>query len=506
MQVIATAGHVDHGKSALLRALTGMEPDRLAAERSRGMTIDLGYVWMTLRSGQQLAFVDVPGHSRFVPTMLAGLGPVPAVLFVVAADGGWMPQSSEHLAAVHALGISRGVLAVTRADLADPAPVLASSAAVLGRSSLSSVAAVAVSAVTGAGLPGLVAALAHLADGLPGADPASPVRIWADRAFHIAGSGTVVTGTLPAGAVSRGDELAITPSLRPVRVRGLQTLGEPVAQVCGPARVALNLRAITPDDVPRGTAIVQAGRWTLTSVIDVRFSAGWLAGPAAHGRWGLPRLATLHAGTARTPAEIRPLGPDLARLRLRDPLPLRAGDRVLLRDPGAAIPGRSAPGAVGRRGPRPDVPCWPGLVGALVLEVAPAPTAPQPARRPDPPAEVAAGIGALLADLAARPFSAPEADRLRELALGARELAAAARRGAILRLARQVVLAPGADLCAARLLAGIEQPFTAAAAKRALGSTRRTVIPLLEHLDRCGLTRRLADDRRIVCGHSRSAT
>src|SRR5580698_3164335 len=122
MQVIATAGHVDHGKSALLRALTGMEPDRWAEEQRRGMTIDLGYVWLALASGERLAFVDVPGHAKFVPNMLAGVGQVPAVLFVVAADGGWMPQSAEHLAAIDALRISHGLLVVTRADLADPGP------------------------------------------------------------------------------------------------------------------------------------------------------------------------------------------------------------------------------------------------------------------------------------------------------------------------------------------------------------------------------------------------
>ena len=153
MHVIATAGHVDHGKSALLRALTGMEPDRWAEEQRRGLTIDLGYAWMRLASGEQLAFVDVPGHARFIPNMLAGVGPVPAVLFVVAADGGWMPQSAEHLAAIDALGISRGLLAVTRADLADPGPAMAQAAAQIRRSSLGAVRAVAVSAVTGAACP-----------------------------------------------------------------------------------------------------------------------------------------------------------------------------------------------------------------------------------------------------------------------------------------------------------------------------------------------------------------
>src|SRR5712691_1709095 len=222
VQVIATAGHVDDGKSALLRALTGMEPDRWAQERRRGMTIDLGYVWLRLPSGEQLAFVDVPGHARFVPNMLAGVGPVPAVLFVVAADGGWMPQSAEHLAAINALGISRGLLVVTRSDLADPGQAMAQAQAQIRRSSLGTVPAVAVSAVTGAGLPELTSALGELAATLPAADPAAPVRIWVDRAFSITGSGTVVTGTLPAGTVSRGDELLVTPALRPVRVRALE--------------------------------------------------------------------------------------------------------------------------------------------------------------------------------------------------------------------------------------------------------------------------------------------
>src|SRR5258708_21766026 len=163
MTVLGNAGHVDPGRSALLRALTGMEPDRWAEEKRRGMTIDLGYAWMTLALGERLAFVDVPGHSRFVPNMLAGVGPVPAVLFVVAADGGWMPQSAEHLAAIDALGISRGVLVVTRADLADPSRAIAQATPRIRRSSLGDVPAGAVSALTCAGPPVLPAALGGLA-------------------------------------------------------------------------------------------------------------------------------------------------------------------------------------------------------------------------------------------------------------------------------------------------------------------------------------------------------
>src|SRR5579871_1588952 len=163
MYVVATAGHVDHGKSTLVRALTGMEPDRWAEERRRGMTIDLGYAWMTLPLGdddpladggdstERLAFVDVPGHERFVPNMLAGLGPVPAVMFIVAADGGWMPQSAEHLAAVDALGVRHGLLVVTRSDLADPGAATRQALAEIAATSLGAVESVQVSAVTGRG-------------------------------------------------------------------------------------------------------------------------------------------------------------------------------------------------------------------------------------------------------------------------------------------------------------------------------------------------------------------
>jgi selenocysteine-specific elongation factor len=351
-QVIATAGHVDHGKSTLVRALTGMEPDRWEEERRRGLTIDLGFAWMDGPDGPggpRIAFVDVPGHERFVPNMLAGLGPVPAVLLVVAADGGWMPQSAEHLAAIDALGISRGLLVVTRADLADPEPALQRAQAELAATSLAGAGAVAVSAVTGAGLPELRRALAQLAGSLPVPDPAGPVRLWVDRAFSIRGSGTVVTGTLPAGTVRTGGELLLTPSLRPVRVRGIESLEQSAGQVRGVARVALNLRGVPRELPTRGMALIEPGRWTLTGEVDVRCELT--------GADRLPQELALHIGSARTPARVRVLGPAgaarpeasaddpgsantggvvLARLTLREQLPLHVGDRVLLRDPGAA--------------------------------------------------------------------------------------------------------------------------------------------------------------------------
>jgi len=352
MYVVATAGHVDHGKSTLVRALTGMEPDRWAEERRRGMTIDLGFAWMTRPgpdggpaggaggpAGEKIAFVDVPGHERFVPNMLAGLGPVPAVLFVVAADGGWMPQSAEHLAAVDALGVRHGLLVITRSDLADPGPATRRALAEIAPTSLGRVEAISVSAVTGQGLDDLRAALGRLVSALResqgAARPQPPARLWIDRSFTIRGAGTVVTGTLPAGTVRNGQELLLTPSAQPVRVRGLQALGEPVDQAAGVARVALNLRGV-PADVPaRGMALIEPGRWTLATELDVRITP-----PAADPRPKFPPELLLHIGAARARARLRILGqapgPIYARLRLREPLPLHAGDRVLLRDPGAA--------------------------------------------------------------------------------------------------------------------------------------------------------------------------
>ncbi|XVU22422.1 selenocysteine-specific translation elongation factor [Actinoplanes sp. CA-054009] len=324
MHVIATTGHVDHGKSTLVRALTGMEPDRWAEERRRGMTIDLGFAWTGLPSGQTVAFVDVPGHERFVPNMLAGVGPVPAAMIVVAADEGWMPQSAEHLAALHALNVRHGLLVVTRSDLAEPDTAIELSRSEIAGTSLGDVEAVAVSGVTGAGLDDLRAALDRLTGRLPAADPQAPVRLWVDRVFTVKGSGTVVTGTLGAGHLRTGDKLTLGDDT--VRVRALQSMGRQVDEVTAVARVAVNLRGTPRTDLRRGDALLTPGRFRFADLIDVRIDGD----PTAD----LPSQATLHVGSAAVPVHIRPLGTDTARLRLSHPLPLRIGDRALLRDPG----------------------------------------------------------------------------------------------------------------------------------------------------------------------------
>jgi selenocysteine-specific elongation factor len=583
VQVIATAGHVDHGKSTLIRALTGMEPDRWAEERRRGMTIDLGFAWTSLPSGQVVAFVDVPGHERFVPNMLAGVGPVPAALIVVAADEGWMPQSAEHLAALHALGVRDGVLAVTRADLADPRPATEQATDQIAATSLGLVEAVGVSALTGAGLTGLRDALDRLAARLPVPPPTAPVRMWVDRSFTAHGSGTVVTGTLGGGELHTGDELELGVTGRRVRIRGLQSLGVPQERVGAVARVAVNLRGVPRDEVRRGDALLTPGRFQPTDQVDVRLDD--------HPVGELPASVLLHVGSAAVEVRVRPLGADTARLRLARPLPLRLGDRALLRDPGRrrVLGGVTVldvvPPPLRRRGAavtratalagmdgRPDeraelrrrglvrradlermglivATCpvagdWhadPGYwrelgqrltdeVGHYVRSHPLEPGAPLAALRhrldlPDraliealvvPPLVVRAGrvtVGAVRdilptavtravervgADLAVAPFRAPEAARLIEVGLGHRELAAAVRAGALLRLTDAVVLLPDAVDEAVRVLARLPQPFTLSGARQALDTTRRVAVPLLELLDRRGATRRLPDDTRIV--------
>ncbi len=333
MRVLATAGHVDHGKSALVRALTGMEPDRLEEERRRGLTLDLGFVWTRLgqdpaggSEAEHIAFVDVPGHERFIATMLAGAGPAPAVLFAVAADQGWQPQSQEHLDILDALTVRHAVLAVTRCDLADPGPTRKEAAERLADTSLGSVPSVAVSARTGAGLDRLRGELVRLGGALPVPPADADVRLWLDRAFTVRGRGTVVTGTLGAGTLRVGDRLTTGDGRTTLRVRGLQCLREERSSVSGVARVAVNVHGAGDGVLGRGQVLLTPDRWLPTAVTDVRTT-----GVSARD---LPRSMSLHIGTAAVPATVRPLGPDTTRLTLSRQLPLRVGDRAVLRAPG----------------------------------------------------------------------------------------------------------------------------------------------------------------------------
>ena len=624
MQVVATAGHVDHGKSTLVRALTGMEPDRWAEERRRGMTIDLGFAWTTLDSGAEVAFVDVPGHERFVTTMLAGVGPVPAVLLVVAADEGWMPQSAEHVDALTALGVRHGLLVITRSDLMEPELAREEALAHLADTPLADIPAVCVSATTGDGMEALRAALVDLAAALPVADLRADVRLWVDRAFTIRGAGTVVTGTLPAGTLRVDDELELGSAEhgpRRVTVRGLQSLGAPQNRVAGVARVAVNLRGVPREAVTRGDVLLTPGRWLRTAELDVRLSG--VRGPAPDPET-LPEQLTLHVGSAAVPVRVRPLGADTTRLRMHHPIPLRIGDRAVLRDPGrrrvlagltvldVAPPPLRRRGAAARRGdvlaamtgvpdaadelrrrghvrradlvamgvPAPDLDTLrapgaggvvldPDLATALGVRLAEAVAAHDVADPVDPglpveaarralglpdarlvevvlrhgagdatdkhgagdtsdehsaggasdthgaggataaltlrdgriaaavasglPPAVQKALDELRTDLDREPFHAPEAARLAELGLGPRQLASLIRSGALLRVADGVVLLPGADDRAVRVLAELGPEFTLSAARQALNTTRRVAVPLLELLARTGRAVRTPD-------------
>jgi selenocysteine-specific elongation factor len=345
MFVIATAGHVDHGKSALLRALTGMEPDRWEEERRRGLTIDLGFVWMRGAHGP-IAFVDVPGHERFVGNMLAGVGPVPAVLFVVAADEGWMPQSAEHLTALDALGVQHGLLVVTKTDLMEPDLAAEEALAEIAPTSLGEVPWVGVSARTGEGLDRLRESLDALVQKLPPSDDDAPIRLWADRAFTIRGAGLVVTGTLTAGRIAVGDTLEVGRTAKKFVVREIQSMNEHVDEASGVARVALNLRGAKRGDVVRGDALLEPGTFRCTTAADVRTR---LCDPRE-----LPPKVLAHIGSATVDCRVRPLGADTARLVFDQPLPLRVGDHLVLHPDrgvaGGAIVLDADPAPFARRG------------------------------------------------------------------------------------------------------------------------------------------------------------
>jgi selenocysteine-specific elongation factor len=600
VHVIATAGHVDHGKSTLVRALTGMEPDRWSEERRRGMTIDLGFAWTTLASGEEIAFVDVPGHERFTTNMLAGVGPVPASLLVVAADGGWSPQTTEHVAALDALGVSHAVLAVTRSDLADPEPVIADARRRLSATSLGAVEAVAVSAPTGYGLDDLAAALGRMVRRLPPPDLEARVRLWVDRAFTMRGFGTVLTGTLGAGRVAVGDTLELGEER--VVVRGLESLGQGAAILPAIARVALNLRAVPRAEVRRGQVLLTPGAWHWTDTIDVRLTTGPPTEPAPPARpLKLPRQLVLHIGSAAVPVSVRALDSGHLRLGLGTPLPLQIGDRALLRHPGlrqvvaglvvldpapptlaprgaarrravslAGISGgvdvageverrqvvsrelldrlgvgtEAAPeGVVEKAGWLIAAPQWaewttelgrlveagdgrddrlvhegvsraeavrqlglpdPALLGAVVaahqdLELADGQVRSRRRGRVLDPALTEA-LRPIVQRLSAAPFDAPAASDLAAAGLHSRRLAAAAAVGVVLVLPGDVVVAPDAPRRAAEILARLPQPFTMSEARQALATSRKVAVPLLEHLDRAGATRRVDENRRRVTG------
>jgi selenocysteine-specific elongation factor len=318
---LGTAGHIDHGKTALIRALTGVDTDRLPEERARGISIELGYASLELPSGRRVSVIDAPGHERFVRTMVAGATGIDLYLMTVAADDGVMPQTREHATVLRALDVRTGVIAVTKSDLADPDVALIEASELLPGAE-----AVAVSARTGHGLERLrealdrAAASLHSRAGNPG-----PARLHIDRAFTIRGAGTVVTGTLWSGSIARGDEVLLLPEQRRARVRGVQVHDEPVESAAAGQRVALNLTGIAVSEVARGDVLASADtELRPTYLLDAR-----LEPPGDEPEPGT--RVQVHHGTRETAARMAWLGGDFWQLRLEQPLIASAGDRVVVR-------------------------------------------------------------------------------------------------------------------------------------------------------------------------------
>ncbi len=362
MRVIGTAGHVDHGKSTLVQALTGIDPDRLREEKERQMTIDLGFAWLTLplpqgsgtesvQSGgpgaEWVGVIDVPGHIDFIKNMLAGVGGIDAALFVVAADEGVMPQTREHLAILDLLEVPAGVVALTKVDAVTEEGwidlVAADLRGVLADTCLANAPIVPVSARSGTGLTDLKQALADVLDSVPSRRDVGQPRLPVDRVFSVAGFGTVVTGTLSDGQFRVGDEVELVPGGLKARIRGLQTHKRAVEIGLPGSRLAINLTGVHPDDLRRGMVVARPASLQPTTLVDVRLrlvrGEGWQA-PLQHGQ-----VVDFFSGAAEVSGrvrlldaeQLRPGGFGWAQLVLAEPVALASGDRFILRQPSPSV-------------------------------------------------------------------------------------------------------------------------------------------------------------------------
>lgn len=341
MTVVATAGHVDHGKSTLVEALTGTDPDRWAEEKERGLTIDLGFAVCHLDSGEDLSLVDVPGHIRFLRNMLAGVGAVQGCLFVVSAVEGWKPQSEEHLRILDLLGIDKGVVVVTKADLVDDELMELAAMEItdhVADTFLEGTPIVGVSALTGAGMDELRRELDALVASIGPAPDIGRPRLWVDRSFAPAGAGTVVTGTLVDGSLSVGDEVVITPSMSTARVRGLQRHHRPVERADPGTRLAVNLTGVSHREIGRGNTLIQANQWYTSTMVDaeLRVLSDLDHQVSRRGAY------SVYLGSGEFSAKVRILGAEKLspgetgqiRIHLPRPVPVLPGDRFILRESG----------------------------------------------------------------------------------------------------------------------------------------------------------------------------
>lgn len=500
-----TAGHVDHGKTALVRALTGHETDRLPQERARGLTIEPGFAPLDLPSGRRLSLVDVPGHERFVRHMIAGASGIDAFLLCVAADDGVMPQTLEHLDVLALLGVERGVVAITRSDLADPGPATDAVRELLG----GDLPVVPVAAPTGAGVGELAQALDTVAAGLVRRTADGPSRLFIDRVFSVAGAGTVVTGTLWGAALAPGDRVRVLPGGARGRVRSIEAHDRPVESARG-GRVALAIAGLERVDAPRGGCIVAAdGGWEATERIDVRL--GWLPVPGGGGTLRSRRRLQMFLGTAEVPAtcvlleseSLEPGETSLAQLRLERPLPVRVGDRVVLRSAerrtvGGGVVLDASPQKHGR-----------GSDAAVLLAGAPRstrpPSAPAVVRpvRPAPPSALVDALVALLSQAGLRPPG--RAELAAALGVSEGECRAALGDARVRGLAREAggiwfAAAAVDDAQALAIEALAVEPLSIAGLRDLWGVGRRHAIALASHLDDSGVTRRQGDLRVLRRG------
>jgi selenocysteine-specific elongation factor len=480
---LGTAGHIDHGKTALVRALTGVDTDRLPEERERGISIALGYAPLRLPSGRRLSVVDVPGHERFVRTMVAGATGVDLYLMTVASDDGVMPQTREHAAVLAALGVTAGVVAVTKCDLADPARAAAEAAALLPGAAV-----VPVSARSGAGLGDLRAALDRAAAALPGRAAApGDLRLHVDRAFSVRGAGTVVTGTLWSGSAARGDAVTVLPSGRSARIRSVEIHDEPVGSAEAGQRVALNLAGLARDEVARGDVVVAPGGRgaAATFRVDVALAFRPQGGAAV----------VVHHGTRESPARVVALGGRCFQLRLERPIVALRGDRVVIR--ATSPPDTLGGGVVLDPAPRRHGPSAELRTRLEALERGEEPAAAAPP--PPPPAPHAAETPPLTDALLAVEERLRAAGPEPPAGLGTTaELAALRAHGRAVRLGRALHVHPQA-LAAVRaaIVAAIERDgaITLAGARDELGTSRRFAQAYLERLDADRVTLRRGDER-----------
>ncbi len=487
---LGTAGHIDHGKTTLVNALTGVDTDRLPEEHARGISIELGYALLELPDGRCLSIVDVPGHERYVRTMVAGATGIDLYLMVIAADDGVMPQSREHAAVLRALEVRRGVVAVTKSDLADPELAMLEAAELLPQAEI-----VAVSARTGAGLDQLRAALQTTAASVAGrAGEAGDPRLHIDRVFTIHGAGTVVTGTLWSGSLARGDALELLPGARRVRAREVQVHDHPVARAEAGQRVAVNLSGVSTGEVSRGDVLVGAGSELRGSYLidaELRFEA---ARPESGGR------VQVHHGTREAAARLAWLGEDFWQLRLEHPFVAAAGDRLVIRQ--IAPPDTLGGGRV--LDPYPRKHRRSKELVARLTALAHGESPPAAVERPGAavvpvavtPAPLSASALALERRLLEARFEPPL-----DIELDPADLTALREAGRAIRVTRALHYHPDALAEAIEMVRAIAArnggSVTIAQLRDQLGSSRKFAQALLEHLDAERVTIRRGDEHLV---------